>query len=576
MSITAAVKAPITSRLGAHRVALALLLSHVAFGVSACNRGDDGSGGDKPAWFTDVTQTSGVDFVNVCGSPGKEYILDSMGAGVALFDADEDGDLDLYFVQGSTREHALKRTNPRRNRLYRNDGALRFVDVTDEAGVGDSGWGHGCAVADVDGDARLDLFVANWGPNVLYRNVGEGRFEDATKSAGVGDDGWGTSAAFGDPDLDGDLDLYVCNYLRFDWKRPPPKGEGWKGVPNYSGPTGLTPQPDLYYENDGRGRFRDATEERGFAAPPPAFSLAVVWLDADSDGDPDLYVANDTTPNTLFRNDGERFVEIAVTAGLAYNADGAAQAGMGIAPGDSNQDGLEDLFVTNFAFDHNTLYANLGDGFWDAAAARGPLQNDSYLPMGWGCVFADLDGDRDDDLVVANGHLYPGVDESPSLRENSPYRQRRHLYLNQGRGRFEEVGASAGKDFGTPACGRGLAKGDLDGDGDIDLVATNIDDRPAILRNDAPPRRWLRVRLEQPDGNRFAIGARVSVTADGITTHRTVRGAESYLSHGDLRLSFSLADSASADVTVRWPDGVEQIVSSVEADRELLVRKTAP
>ncbi|MFG0317253.1 MAG: CRTAC1 family protein [Planctomycetota bacterium JB042] len=524
-------------------------------------------------WFRDVTDASGVDFENVCGSPGTEYILDSMGAGVALFDHDGDGDLDLYFVQGSTREAVAAGENPRSNRLYRNDGDLRFTDVTDEAGVGDRGWGHGVAAADVDGDARLDLFVANWGPDVLYRNEGDGRFRDDTAAAGLGDDGWGTSAAFADPDLDGDLDLYVARYVRFDWDHPPPRGEGWKGVPNYAGPQGLTPEADRYYENDGSGRFTDAGAARGFLDVPPAYALAVVWLDADDDGDPDLYVANDTTPNHLFRNDGARFTECATPAGLAYNADGAAQAGMGVACGDADGDGRDDLFVTNFAFDLNTLYRNAGDGVWDAGAARGALKAESYLPMGWGAAFADLDHDADDDLVVVNGHLYPAVDASDSLRDVTPYRQRRQLFRNDGGGAFVEVGEQAGADFREPRCGRGLAVGDLDDDGDVDLVATNLDDRPTILRNDRAPGRWLRVTLRQPTGNRHALGAKVTVTAGGRARRREVRGGGSYLSHSDLRLHFGLGDADRADVSVLWPDGSRSERADVPADTDVVFEK---
>ncbi len=548
-----------------------------AFLAPACSRPDDPA---RRVWFTDVTAESGVDFVNVCGSPGKEYILDSMGAGVALFDYDGDHDLDLYFVQGSTREHALAGTNPARNRLYRNetrDGSgLRFTDVTGAAGVGDAGWGHGCAVGDIDGDADLDLFVSNWGPDVLYRNDGDGTFTDVSAESLARDDRWGTSAAFADYDLDGDLDLYVANYLQFDWNRPPPRGVGWKGVPSYSGPQGLTPEADFLYQNDGHGRFTDVTAESGAGAVPPAFALAVLWLDVDLDGDPDLYVANDTTPNYLFSNDGGRFVETGVTAGVAYNSDGAAQAGMGVSCGDADGDGSSDLFVTNFAYDFNTLYLNRGDAAFEPAGAKSGLRVASFLVMGWGTAFADVDTDADDDLVVVNGHLYPGVDDSPSLREVSPYRQRRHLFLNDGAGGFAEVGAEAGPGFARPQCGRGLATGDLDGDGDVDLVVTNIDDHPAILRNDGPQRHWLLVRLEQSSRNRGAIGARVDVVVGGRTLRREVRGASSYLSHSDPRPHFGLGTHQLADVTVTWPDGTVERHVDVPADREIVFGREAP
>lgn len=528
------------------------------------------------ACFADATARSGVDFINVCGSPGKEHILDSMGAGVALFDYDADGDLDLYFAQGSTRERVLAGDNTASDRLYRNDGGLHFTDVTQAALPSDLGWSNGCAVADVDGDGALDLYVTHWGPNVLYRNRGDGTFVDVTAAAGVGDPRWSTSAAFADYDLDGDLDLYVANYLQFDWNDPPPPGQSWKGVPSYYGPQGLVPQRDALLRNDGSGVFEDVSVTSGIDAAAPAYALAVTWFDAEDDGDPDLYVANDTTPNYLFRNTAGHFDEIGVTAGLAYNADGAAQAGMGVAVGDADGDGRQDLFVTNFSFDFNTLYAGLGSLLWDATAARGELRMASHHPMGWGTLFADVDADGDLDLAVANGQLYPAIDQSPSLRDICPYRQRNHLFLNDGAALFREVSTRAGDGFALRQCSRGLAAGDLDDDGDVDLVVTNIDDRPAILENTGRQGHWLEVRLEQPGGNRFAVGARVLVTTAAGSQRRDVQGAYSYLCHNDLRAHFGLGEAATATVAVVWPDGVRQELGEVAADQLLVVRRGTP
>ncbi len=557
------------SRLPFRRAGAAVALATIA----ACSHESNPEG----PWFADRSADCGVDFTNVCGGPEKKYILDSMGAGVALLDMDGDGDLDLFFVQGATRD-TFDTTAAPSDRLFKNEGGFRFTDVTDASGVRDTAWGNGVSAGDVDDDGDEDLFITNWGSNVLRKNDGSGRFTDATKDAGLESHLWSSSSGFADYDQDGDLDLFVATYLEFDWARPPEGVHNWKGVPSYIGPMGLTPEPDYLYRNEGGGRFVDVSEEMGIRTVDPAYGLGSRWFDADDDGDQDLYVANDTTPNHLFVNEVKahgKFVENAITVGLAYNADGAAQAGMGVNIGDADGDARLDVFVTNFSFDYNTLYKNQGDGMWDASAARGDLRQDGFTPMGWGTALFDAELDGDLDVSVANGHLYPLVDQS-RLAEVVTYRELNHLFANDGKGAFTNVTKSAGPGFALVQCTRGVATGDLDGDGDVDLVFTNIDDRPAILENKSAHGHWLTVRLKQAGKNRDAIGARVLLTAGGRTQVRDVQGGGSYLCHSDLALHFGLGADTNADLSIRWPDGIEEKRAQVGCDRVLVIERGAP
>ncbi|NKB71362.1 MAG: tetratricopeptide repeat protein [Candidatus Latescibacteria bacterium] len=522
--------------------------------------------------FVDITQAAGLDFVHVSGTDQQAYILESMGGGVALLDYDGDTYLDIFLVNG-TRLDAP--SPPPTNRLYRNSGdaqAPSFTDVTAAAGLIRSGWGMGAATGDVDGDGAVDLYVTYWGPNVLYRN------RDNASFALVGDQadapGWSTSAAFGDWDLDGDLDLYITNYLEFDQNALPNDGipcRGWKGLETFCGPHGMTAQTDALYRNEGAGTFTDMSAVAGLDAYRHP-GLGVVWGDYDDDGDQDIYVANDSQPNLLWRNDGTwRPTEIGAMAGLAYSEDGRAQAGMGVDAGDYDGDGDLDLFVTNFSDDVNTLYQNQGGTFVDATAAAG-LAGAVRPYLGWSTAFFDADNDGWLDLFVANGHLYPQLETHPSgLR----YAQANLFYWNQGgRFRLAEAG-SLGPALTTAQVSRGAAFGDLDNDGDIDLVVANLNDRPALLRNDGGNRHnWLGLDLEGEASTSAGVGARVDLWTGGQRQTREAKRGYGYNSQHDGRLLFGLGGATRVErLDIRWPSGQRQTLTDLPLRRYLVVRE---
>ncbi|MGH9334798.1 MAG: FG-GAP repeat domain-containing protein, partial [Vicinamibacteria bacterium] len=384
-------------------------------------------GSSEPPRFADVRAESGIEFVHESGDRDKRTILSSVGGGAALFDYDGDSDLDVYLVRKGT------------NQLYRNEGDLRFEEVTEEAGLSKPGWGIGCAAADFDNDGLQDLYVTNVGASVLYRNRGDGTFEDRTSVLEVGGEGFGASAAFFDADADGDLDLYVANYVAPDQEFPAPGSEPtclWLGMAVMCGPRGLEGDGDVFYRNEG-ARFVDATKESGLVDSIRAFGLGVVSADYDGDGDVDLYVANDTHPNFLYRNDGGgRFEEVGLLSGAAYDGSGAAQAGMGVDFGDGNGDGYLDIFVTNFSHETNTLYLGSEDGLFTDATEEAGLSTPSLGRLGWGARFSDLDNDGDEDLFVANGHVYPNVAD---VDATTSYRQHNQVFLGDGRGNFVEA-----------------------------------------------------------------------------------------------------------------------------------------
>lgn len=521
--------------------------------------------------FVDVTEAVGLDFRQVSGGAEQRYILESMSSGAAFFDYDGDGYLDVFLVN-STRVEADS-SNPT-NRLYRNtEGANGriFEDQTDEAGLRRTGWGMGCAVGDYDNDGDVDLYVTYWGPNVLYRNDGS-RFAEVR--LGVEDSGWGTSAAFGDVDADGFLDLYAANYLVFDLQNPPGGGQlcsGFKGLDVYCGPHGMVPQANVLYRNEGGGGFADMSRATGIDADQQA-SLGVVFFDGDDDGDQDLYVANDGYPNLLYRNDGPwQLEEVAAFAGAAYSEDGRAQAGMGVAAGDYDNDGDLDLYMTHFSDDVNTLYQNEGNGqfvdFTAAAGLGGPVR--PYL--GWSTGFFDYDNDGWLDLFAVNGHIYPQVAQHPSgLR----YAQRNLLYQNVG-GTFVEVGARVGLGFAEEKVSRGGALGDYDNDGDLDLLIVNLNDAPTLLHNRGGSRNnWLGLELVGSESNRDAQGARVVLSTDNGRQVREVQRGVGYLSQSDGRVLFGLgATEAVERVAVRWPSGRVQLLERPATRRYWVVRE---
>jgi hypothetical protein len=510
-----------------------------------------GSGGP----FVDVTAASGIDFRHYNGWTGLRYIAEIMGSGGGFLDHDQDGDPDLLLLDGAPFPGFPAPDPPPRTRLYRNDGAGRFEDVTRGAGLDHPGFAMGMAVGDVDGDGAPDLYVTHFGPDVLYRNRGDGTFEDITDRAGIDDPRWTASATFFDAEGDGDLDLYVTGYLDFSVERHEPCSVG--GVPIHCGPDAYGPIDDRLYRNDGTGRFEDAAAAAGIAGLGGK-GLGVVAGDLDDDGDQDLYVANDATPNFLFVNDscdGQlRFREEAVFYGAAYGESAQAQAGMGVDLGDYDGDGDPDIVCTNLDNQGNSLYRNDGGtAMMESSYATG-LAAPSLPWVGFGVRFLDFDTDADLDLFVANGHI---MDTVGLVRQGGRFAQDAQLFENDG-SRFREVrpGALARR------VGRALATADVDGDGDLDVLITNNGDAPALLRNDAPRRGdaiGLRLEGAPPRSNRDAYGSRVVWEAFGARHVREVRAGGSYLASHDPRLLLAVdPGTPRTAVGIRWPDGAEE------------------
>jgi enediyne biosynthesis protein E4 len=524
------------------------------------------AGSPSPAQFEEVPAFAARTY---CGGPTKDHILESGGTGLALFDYDGDGRLDVYLVNAPELT-ADRRRVPHRNVLYRNLGGLRFEDVSEKAGVDAAAWGNGTCAGDFDGDGRLDLYVTNWGPNLLLRNKGDGTFSDAAAAAGVAAGGWSTGCTFFDADADGDLDLYVARYVRTTWEDVVGARRRlvWRNGPQIMvGPVGLPGEGDLFFENRGDGTFIEATDAHGLADPAGAYGFGVVATDYDGDGWVDLFVANDTRPNFLYRNRGNgTFESVGLASGVAVNGEGRAQAGMGADAGDYDGDGRLDLVLTTFAHDVKTLYRNLdGTHFEDVTATSG-VAAPTFEPMGWGVAFLDADLDGRLDLFLANGHIFADIDAFPALQET--FRQKNQLLLNLGTS-FQDVSARAGGGLQVAKVSRGLAVGDLDDDGDLDVVVSNMDDVPTLLENrQRTGHHWVAFRVRSPGKNRFAIGARVILDAGGRQQVREVRSGGSYLSQNDLRPYFGLgAYAGPVDVEVRLPGGARWRWSGLPADR---------
>ena len=516
--------------------------------------------------FADATQQAGLHWQHRSGGPEKWHILEAKGGGAAFLDYDGDGYLDIYLVNGSTLERT-GHVSPLDNALYRNTGGGRFADVTAAAGANDTSWGMGCVAADYDNDGNADLYITNYGANRLYRNGGDGRFADATVSAGVGDDRWSTGAAFGDYDLDGDLDLYVANYVDFD---PDIRREDrpfcqWKSVDVFCGPRSLRGAADRLYRNEGDGRFVDKTADAGVEDRHKYYGFAALFSDYDQDGWPDLFVANDSTPNLLYHNRGDgRFEDVALAEGVAYNYAGKGQAGMGAAWGDYDGDGFLDLFITHFASDYNTLYRNERGRFFVDVTLKAGLGDKSLPYVGWGTCFIDYDHDRDLDLFVANGHVYPQVDRLQLSEET--YAQPNQLFENRGDGTFG--GVEGVKALQKRRVSRGACRGDYDNDGDLDLLILNLDDLPTLMRNDSATGHWFAVRLVGRRSNRDGVGARIAVFSAGKKQVREAVAGSSFLGGHDPRLHFGLAGSSKVDsLEVRWPSGIVDRLYELSADQ---------
>jgi enediyne biosynthesis protein E4 len=537
----------------------------------------DPAGAAAPS-FVERSNETGLVFTHRSGAAGQFYMPELMGAGAALFDYDNDGDLDVFLVQsGSLTASGSGRDT---SRLFRNDLAkgadgravLRFTDVTTAANAGWGAYGMGAAVGDYDNDGDLDLFLTSFGPDALFRNNGNGTFTDVTSEAGVSDPLWSTSAAFVDYDRDGDLDLFVANYLDFAVTDNKLCSDSL-GARDYCGPRAYRPVPDKLYRNEGTGRFADATETSGIARADGA-GLGVSAGDYNGDGWLDLYVANDATPNQLWinRRDGT-FVDEGVPSGAAFNAAGNPEGSMGIASGDVDSDGDEDLFVTNLAGESFVLYENDGKGGFEDVRSRWGLAQPTAAFTGFGTDWIDYDNDGALDLFITNG----AVNVLESQRgQPQPFRMKNLLFRNTGSRRFVNVSAEAGPAFAADQTGRGAAFGDLDNDGDLDIVATNNDGPVRLLINEAAAgAHWLQLRLEQGVGNRFALGAWVGLErAKQPTLWRRVRGDGSYASASDTRVHFGLGSTASADaIVVQWPDGARERWTKPAVDRLTTLRR---
>ena len=523
--------------------------------------------------FLDVAPEAGLDFRHHSGSPEKKYILETIGGGVAWIDYDRDGWPDLYLVNGGKWDELLAGTRSVYNALYRNNGDGTFTDVTAGSGLTSPHWGMGAAVGDVDNDGWPDLYLCNFGPNSLYRNNGDGTFSDITAASGVGNPRWSSSAAFSDYDGDGWIDLYVANYVAFDPHSPRPPECGYRGITVHCGPMEMAAAPDTLYRNRGDGTFAEVTGEAG-VAPPPAYGLGAVWGDYDNDGDPDLYVANDSMANFLFQNrESGRFIEVAALGGVAYNQDGREQAGMGVTFGDYDRDGFLDLYVTNFSDDYHTLYRNRRGRLFRDVTYAAEVAFPSWQFLGWGAHFADLDNDGWLDLFVSNGHIYPQVD---GYETGTRFAQRKLVFQNQGNGKFRETAGEWGEDLSRTWSSRGAAFADFDNDGDLDVAVNNLDARPSLFRNEgaANTGHWLNLALEGGPSNRSAIGARVILQTESWSQLQEVQGGSSYQATNDFRLHFGLRKLTEAkQLIVRWRSGTVQKFEGVAADRHYRLKE---
>jgi hypothetical protein len=521
-----------------------------------------------PIQLSDVTQETGISFLHTDGGCGRRYIVETVSAGLALFDYDNDGDVDVYFLNGAPLP-GTKADTPPTNALYRNDGRWRFTDVSDEAGVADKGYGLGVAAGDYDNDGDQDLYLNNFGPNVMYRNNGDGTFADVTQPTGTQNGNRvGAGACFLDIDRDGDLDLYVANYLEFSYEAHVPVTI--HGVPVYPGPNRYPPLPDTLYRNNGDGTFTDVSAESGVGAHA-GWGMGVVCSDYDNDGDPDIFVANDVAENFFFENDGTgKFEEVGLAVGVSYDLRGNPQGSMGVDCGDYNNDGWLDFYQTSYQRQHAVLYENVGgDLLEDVTLATGA--GAGTMPyVTWGNGLVDFDNDGDRDLFVACGHLYDTVDR---FDDTTSYLARNILLMNTGDGRFVDVSRQSGDGLAVKLSSRGAALDDLDGDGDVDAVVLNSRSKPTVLRNDSPSdNHWVQIRLRGVKSNRDGVGARITVVAGDLAQVDEVHSGRGYQSHYLSRLHFGLADHDRIDrVEVRWPGGGVDVLDDLAADQALTI-----
>jgi hypothetical protein len=517
--------------------------------------------------FEDIAEKAGLTVAHI-SSPDKKYIVESMSGGVGLIDCDNDGKLDIITVNGSTVQRYRQGGDPMIT-LYHQDADLKFTDITKLAGLTRKGWGMGIAVADYDNDGLQDIYVTGFGGNALYHNLGNCKFEDVTDKAGVGGGGFSTGAAWADYDRDGKVDLFVSRYVHVDIDNLPQFGDDprfcrFKGVLVQCGPWGLPGESDLLFHNRGDGTFEEVAKKAGVDDPHHYYGLGATWGDYDNDGWPDLYVANDAGPNFLYRNkhDGT-FDDVGLLAGVALSGDGMQQGSMGVDWGDYLHEGRLSMIVTNFIEQGSTLYHNLGKDDFADVSVRAKLMKPTYPLVSWGTAFFDIDNDGWLDIFVADGHVYPQVDTIPG---GTPYRQPMLLFRNHRDGTFDDVSqALAGM---PPQSRRGAAFGDINNDGNVDIVVLNVGEPPSLLlnRSDSANHRVL-FKLVGTKSNKAAIGARVTVKSGTLAQFSEVRGGSSYLSQNDLRLHFGLGPNHKmSEVIVRWPNGETETLRDVQAD----------
>ena len=532
-----------------------------------------------PVRFTDVAKQAGLrDIVYYGGVEKVKYIVEANGCGVAFYDYDNDGWLDVLVLSGSRLEGFPKGEEPA-NRLYKNNRDGTFTDITRQAGLKRSGWAQSVCIGDYDNDGFDDLFITYWGRNVLYHNNGDGTFTDVTAQAGVGGDpkGWHSGCTFVDYDRDGKLDLFVSTYLDINLAELPLPGQGihctWKGIPVFCGPRGLKGASNILYHNNGDGTFSDVSRKAGILKPSGYYGMTASVTDFNDDGWMDIYVACDSTPSILYRNNGNgTFTDVAVERGVAYGEDGREQSGMGLAIADTDGDGLPDIVKTLFADDMPALYKSEGKGFFvERSMAAGLNVVTNYVQ--WGIGLVDFDNDTWPDLFYVTGHLYPELDRA---NPNYPYRGPRVLFRNLGNGKFEHITSSCGPGLTDRHSSRGCAFGDFDNDGDMDILVMNMNEPPSLIRADVDSRNhWLKVKLIGTVSNRTAIGARVRVRSGGSRLQaQEVQSQSSYYSVNDFRLHFGLAASTKADsVEVRWPSGKVDVFRDVAADKLVVIRE---
>jgi enediyne biosynthesis protein E4 len=531
--------------------------------------------GEARPWFVDVARQSGLAaFRDTCGGMAKDYLVETVGSGVALFDYNNDGLLDVYFVNGSSFQILDNPRLPKTSgRLFRNNGDGSFTDVTEASGLINQGWGNGVAVADYDNDGHADVFITNYGKNALFHNNGDGTFTDVTREASLEGGNWSTGCAWGDYDGDGRLDLYVSRYIDLDRTYTPRRAIEsncfFDGVPVACGPRGLPGLSDLLYHNEGNGKFREISAEVGIRDTEKRYGFQVVWFDFDNDGRLDAFVANDSSVNYLWRNQGNgTFEDVAFESGCAVSGDGREQSCMGVAVGDYDNDGWFDLYVTNFSGDYNTLYHNNHGVFEDVTEEAG-LGTVSYGQLGWGTGFIDIDNDGWKDIFVANGHIYPQADQA-----GNSYYQANQLIRNLKNGRFAEI-PRRDCGFTVARSSRGAAIGDLSGKGHLDIIVNNIDDVPFHYSQDRNVNaNWVRFKLIGAKCNRDAVGARVEVTAGRLTQTGMVQAGGSFASTNDIRLHFGLGDASRIDsAKIRWPDGSTESHLNLAPNREYSIRQ---